>query len=81
MKRTLILLAIFSLLLAAAGAQEVVELKLPRSNKVVIKLMFRNGSQCDPRGKEGLTELTTALLTEGGTSNLTHAQIVDFFPQ
>ncbi len=77
MKRTLILLAIFSLLLAAAGAQEVVELKLPRSNKVVIKLMFRNGSQCDPRGKEGLTQLTTALITEGGTSNLTHAQIVD----
>ena len=39
---------ILFLLLAAASthifAQELVELKMPRSNKVVIKLMFRNGS-------------------------------------
>jgi zinc protease len=58
-------------------AQEVIELKMPKSNKVVIKLMFRNGSICDPKGKEGLTELTTSLITEGGTKDLNHSQITD----
>src|SRR5436853_6153411 len=60
-----------------AKAQDVVELKMPKSNKVVIKLMFRNGSICDPKGKEGLTELTASLMTEGGTKDLTHSQITD----
>ncbi|MCX6998109.1 MAG: pitrilysin family protein [Kiritimatiellaeota bacterium] len=77
MKSIFIRLALFSLLLVSACAQEVVELKLPQANKVIIKLMFRNGSVCDPQGKEGLTQLTTTLITEGGTSNLTHAQITD----
>ncbi len=58
-------------------AQEVVELPMPKSNKVVIKIMFRNGSICDPVGKEGLTELTASLMTEGGTKDLTHSQITD----
>ncbi|MCX6291032.1 MAG: pitrilysin family protein [Bacteroidetes bacterium] len=60
-----------------ANAQDVIELKMPKSNKIVIKLMFRNGSICDPKGKEGLTELTTSLITEGGTKELTHSQITD----
>ena len=58
-------------------AHEVVELKIPGSNKVVIKFMFRNGSVTDPAGKEGLTKLTTSLITEGGTKNLTQQQITD----
>lgn len=56
-------------------AQEVVELKLPNTNKVIITLMFKNGSVCDPSGKEGLTSLTSALLTQGGTGNMTYADI------
>ena len=56
-------------------AQEVVELKLPNTNKVTIKLMFKNGSVCDPAGKEGLTYLTSALVTQGGTGELTYADI------
>ncbi len=60
-----------------ANAQEVVELKLPKSNKIVIKLMFKNGSICDPVGKEGLTSLTTATVSLGGTKDLTYAQITD----
>src|SRR6185369_15397535 len=58
-------------------AQEVIELKMPKSNKIVIKLMFRNGFICDPVGKEGLTGLTTSLITEGGTKDLTNSQITD----
>src|SRR5436190_21863405 len=58
-------------------AQEVVELKMPKSNKVVIKLMFRNGSITDPQGKEGVTQLTANAITEGGTKDLTKEQITD----
>jgi zinc protease len=64
-------------LTVSAFAQEVIELSMPKSNKIVIKLMFRNGSICDPVGKEGLTELTTSLITEGGTKELTNSQITD----
>ena len=70
---TLILFFITSFLFA----QDVIELKMPKSNKIVIKLMFRNGSICDPKGKEGLTSLTTSLITEGGTKELTNSQITD----
>jgi len=68
-----LLLGIF--LLGSLLAQEVVELKLPNTNKVTIKLMFKNGSICDPAGKEGLTYLTSALITQGGTGSLSYADI------
>ncbi|MDP3683016.1 MAG: insulinase family protein, partial [Ignavibacteria bacterium] len=63
------------LLFGSLLAQEVVELKLPNTNKVTIKLMFKNGSVCDPAGKEGLMYLTSALITQGGTGDLTYADI------
>jgi zinc protease len=59
-------------------AQEIVELKLPNSNKVVIKLMFRNGSISDPPGKQGLTYTTVNTITQGGTSQMTYSEIQDF---
>jgi len=37
--------------------------------------MFRNGSMCDPAGKEGLTFTTASLITEGGTGDLSFADI------
>jgi zinc protease len=58
-------------------AAEVIELKLPKSDLIVIKLMFRNGSIADPIGKEGLTELTANAITDGGTKELTSTQIKD----
>jgi zinc protease len=61
----------------AVSAQQVVELPIAQSNKVVIKFMFRNGSITDPKGKEGLTALTTNLVSEGGTKTLTNQQITD----
>lgn len=57
------------------NAQQVVELKQALSNKIVIKLMFRNGSMVDPAGKEGLTSMTANVLVQGGTKNLTNRQI------
>ena len=62
-------------------AQEVVELKLPKSNNVVVKLIFRNGSICDPQGKEGLTYATANMITQGGTQEYTFSEIQDMiFP-
>lgn len=70
---------IFLLLLAflpfSGKAQAIVELKQPESNKVVIRLMFRNGSISDPKGKEGLTYTTASLVTQGGTRELSNQQI------
>src|SRR5215218_8788916 len=74
-KLYLIISAAFCLLTFTASSQEVVELKQPSSNKVVVKLMFRNGSISDPAGKEGLTYTTARLITDGGTKTLTNKQI------
>ena len=56
-------------------AQELVELRQPKSGKVVIKLMFRNGSIADPAGKEGITYLTANLMVDGGTEKHTATEI------
>jgi zinc protease len=78
MQRSIIIFAIFLMIANDTSfAQEVVELKIPKSNKIVIKLMFRNGSIADPKGKEGLTFLTTSLVREGGTKDITQQQITD----
>src|SRR6187200_2532638 len=76
-KRYIIPAAAFCLLVLATSAQEVVELKQPSSNKIVVKLMFRNGSISDPSGKEGLTDITTSLIADGGTTKMTKSQIDD----
>ncbi len=59
-------------------AQEVVELNLPKSEKIIVKLMFRNGSMSDPIGKDGLTNLTANLIIDGGTIDKTSSEIKDF---
>ena len=69
---------IISLLLTGMiMAQEVVELKQPNSAKLIVKFMFKNGSICDPKGKEGLTYTTAQLITQGGTGELTFGDIQD----
>ena len=72
MMKTVILTLIFSISLFS---QEIVKLKLPKSNKVVIKLMFQNGSISDPEGKQGLTVATVGLITQGGTADMTYSDI------
>jgi zinc protease len=71
-----IYLAILSLVISLPSmAFEVVKLPLPKSDKIVVRLMFRNGSISDPAGMEGLTAMTSAMITEGGTKKLTSSQI------
>ena len=69
------ILYIFSFLAAMTlTAQEVIELPMA-STKVVVKIAFQNGSICDPEGKEGLTNLTAAVLTESGSDQYTKSEI------
>ena len=68
---TLLFLSVNSL------AQEIVELQLPNSNQMVIKLMFNNGSIVDPTDKQGLTFATASLIEQGGTGELTYSDIQD----
>lgn len=69
------IIALSFIMISVSFAQEVVELKLPNSNKVVIKLMFNNGSICDPEGKEGITYTTASLITNSGTGELSFTDI------
>ncbi len=59
----------------AVMAQDVVELKLPESNAVIVKLSFRTGSASDPAGKEGLNNLTAQVMTQTGNGVYTKSQI------
>ncbi len=69
---------IFSILLTGMiMSQEVVELKQINSAKIIVKLMFTNGSISDPSGKGGLTYTTAQLITQGGTGELTFSDIQD----
>lgn len=53
-------------------------LPIPTSDKIVVKLMFRLGSICDPPGKEGLTNLMVQTMMDGGTLNKTRSELKDF---
>ena len=76
---TILFLALF-VLRPETQAQEVIELP-QTSTKVVVKLAFKNGSICDPVGKEGLTALTADLITETGNDQYTKSEIDDkLFP-
>jgi zinc protease len=73
--KNILLIIIICITFVNAFSQDVIELKLPKSDKVVIKLMFKNGSISDPIGKEGLTRLTAGLITSGGTKDMTYSQV------
>jgi zinc protease len=77
MKKTLSLALLLVCTSSLLFAVEIVEMNMPKSNKIVMQFRFRNGSVCDPVGKEGLTYLTTQLITEGGTKSMTREQITD----
>jgi zinc protease len=59
-----------------ARALEPVALPTPVTPLVAFRFAFRAGSQCDPRGKEGLAALTAAMVAEGGTRSRTYQQVL-----
>ncbi len=76
-KMIALFLATTFIFFSCAKKQDVVELKMPNSNKIVVKLMFRNGSISDPAGKEGLTVATASMLSGGGAGDLSFSEIQD----
>lgn len=44
---------------------------------MTFRVVVRTGAASDPKGKEGLVALTAAMLTEGGTRQLTYDQLVE----
>ncbi len=73
--KKLYIAGLFIVLFTAAKAQEIVQLPIPNSGKATIRLMFRNGSVCDPAGKEGLTGLTADMIIESGTATMNSTAI------
>jgi zinc protease len=51
---------------------------LPNSSPIVsFRILFNVGSASDPKGKEGIANLTASLISGGGSKPLTYAQIVE----
>ncbi|WP_438865199.1 M16 family metallopeptidase [Neptunicella sp.] len=79
LKNTIVVLSL--LFTIQAQALDVVELKQDKSNKVVIKVRFNNGSVSDPADLAGLTYATASLMAQGGAGGMSYADIQDkMFP-
>ncbi len=81
------LLSIVALACTAAVAGEevpegqVVRLAVPEDPTISFRLWFAVGSQNDPPGKEGLAELTAAMLADASTQHHSYEKILDkLFP-
>jgi zinc protease len=60
---------------------QLVVLADPQKPLLTFRLVFKAGSIDDPKGKEGLTALTSRILAEGGTRELSSSQLLDaLFP-
>ncbi len=77
MKKFIFNIALLLITAATFGA-DVVELKLPKSDIIVVKVMFKNGSICDPSNKAGITNMTASMIAGGGTKTMTSTQIQDY---
>ncbi|MDP3830006.1 MAG: hypothetical protein Q8Q47_01975, partial [Ignavibacteriaceae bacterium] len=82
MKRYFSLVLFFALLLLSNISQAIdkerfVGIQVKSDPSIVVKIWFNVGSQNDHVGKEGLANLTSALLSEGGTIEKTYSQILE----
>jgi zinc protease len=50
-----------------------------RSPLVTFRILFMTGSASDPEGKEGVASLTAAMLSEGGSRQMSYDQITNTF--
>ncbi len=59
----------------------VVQLPVKNDPTISFRIWFKVGSQNDPKGKEGLADITASMLTDAATMNNTYEQILDkLFP-
>lgn len=75
MKKIIILFLLLSVMLDNAKAIETIEMPMSKANKIVVELMFYNGSKIDPSGKEGLTNLTLSTIMGGGTLSKKNSEL------
>ncbi|MFL6213817.1 MAG: M16 family metallopeptidase [Blastocatellia bacterium] len=62
---------------AGKAAPAMATVTLPNSSPLVtFRLLFNVGSASDPKGKEGLAQLTASMLSDGGSRAMTYEQIV-----
>src|SRR5438105_2622076 len=62
---------------AGKAAPAMASVTLPNSSPLVtFRLLFNVGSASDPKGKEGLAQLTASMLSDGGSRTMTYEQIV-----
>ena len=75
-------ICILALLLAAAARADMRVVAMPGTSPLVhFRIVFLTGAAYDPAAKPGLANLTAALLSQGGTRQLTYKQIMDaMFP-
>ncbi|HEX9137986.1 MAG TPA: hypothetical protein VF905_13725, partial [Nitrospirota bacterium] len=62
---------------SAMTSPRVVELHSANSPLISFRILLHAGSINDPKGKEGLNELTALMIGQGGTKDMTYKQIVD----
>jgi len=61
--------------------EHVVQLPVKVDPTISFRIWFKVGSQNDPKGKEGLAEITASMLTDAATKNNSYEQILDkLFP-
>ena len=68
---------------ADAGGSRIPSTLVPSNDNplVALRILFHVGSVNDPKGKEGLADLTAAMLAEGGAKKLSYPQLLDaLFP-
>ena len=53
------------------------QLQSSSSPLITFRIIVRAGAAADPKGKEGLNALTASVIAQGGTKDLTYAQVVD----
>jgi zinc protease len=57
--------------------KNVVQLPVPNDPTISFRIWFKVGSQNDPAGKEGLANITAAMLTDASTKKNSYATILD----
>lgn len=68
------------LLLAASLPAQIRTVTLPSQSAIVnVRIAFTTGAVKDPPGKSGLAKLTAAMLSNGGTKELTYRQVTEAF--
>jgi len=79
MRTSILVIIMLSLLTMNLSAQKIkfTTLKIEDSPLISFRIMFRVGSLNDPKGKEGLNQLTARLIAEGGYGEVTYKEMLE----